>query len=125
MHINKIIILILLACASANTSAEAGPKKKPDPLMAMGLFEGIILFNAWVASKNPEVYGSTVALLSPIVATKIKNKKIAWVGLAAAESLAIYNIKRDEDKYSDEANNLSIALIPTTYGGQFKLGYKF
>jgi hypothetical protein len=154
MNISRIFVLVLLIILSANSYAEGNNKNDLNPLVAVGLFEGIIAVNAWMASKNPQVYGGLAVLLFPVAAAETKNETTFWVSLAAAESLAIYNIGLDEDKYSEGAifkknmigwhlfagvvgltawlseddkkeEKVSMAFLPTSNGGELRLGYRF
>ena len=63
--------------------------------------EGLFLANAWLASKDPHVYGGVLALLAPLAAFEGNSSETTqWVGLIAAESIAAYNIGIDKNKES-------------------------
>jgi len=103
--INKLILTILLIfplILNAETKLEF--KENPYELSTFTkilIGEGIFLANAWLASEYPHAYGGALALLAPLAAFDGNSSKTAiWVGLIAAESIAVYNIGIDTNKES-------------------------
>jgi hypothetical protein len=65
------------------------------------IVEGLFLLNSWMASQSPNTYGGFAALLFPLGAGEGNGSATTkWVGFIGAESIAIYNLKLDEDKVS-------------------------
>lgn len=98
MNSCRIFIFFLLIIISAETYAEGETKNNLHPLLAFGVLESLFAVNAWMASKNPQVYGGIALLLFPVTMYETKNKTINWVRLAAAESLNLYNISLSKEK---------------------------
>ena len=62
------------------------------------LFEGAMALNAKMAASNPHVYGYAGLLLFPLGSDNRMSEASFWALMVGAESLAIYNIRIDEEK---------------------------
>ncbi len=154
MKFSKCILVALLLALSTSLYAEDKADKEINPVLAAAFFEGMIAVNAWMASKNPKLYGGAAVLLFPVGAAESKNETTFWVSLAAAEALAIYNISLDEDKYSEseifkknmigwhlfagavglttwltndenKKEKVSLGFVPAPKGGVFRVTFRF
>jgi hypothetical protein len=157
--IRRILTALFLigGCLVQSVSADEGEKTLTGPQIAgMALMlEGVIGINAYLASLNPKVYGVAGALLFPLAGGSSKSSETArWVGLAAVEALALYNISIDEDKMSkseifraniigwhaaagimavtgyfagdfNKDKKMSLNYMPETHGGRLILSYRF
>ncbi|WP_086482090.1 hypothetical protein [Oceanospirillum sanctuarii] len=73
-----------------------------ETLFYIGLAEGLIATNAWLASESPNTYGVVAALLFPLGAVNSTSDHQFWGSLLIGESIAFYNISLDEDKVSKD-----------------------
>jgi len=103
----KKLILTILLIFPLTLSAESifnseENSEKFSTFETILLAEGSFLANAWLASEDPHAYGVVLALLAPLAAAGEGNSSetTKWVGLIAAESIAIYNIGIDTNKKS-------------------------
>ena len=103
-------IFLLVLSFNFSTIASANEDEPPletrdnklHPATAFFLAEGMFAVNAYMASKKPRTYGTVAALLFPMAIDGKSNTTTKWVGLIAAESIALYNIRVDEDKKSEK-----------------------
>ena len=63
------------------------------------IFEGMLGTNAYMASKNPHVYGGVMALLSPLAMMSTEPSSLAL--LASTEAMSFHNLKIDEKTTSE------------------------
>ena len=103
-----VLILIIGSLLFCSVDPANGSKKFGiADYVAYGLlFEGIIGLNSYLASLDPDVYGTAGLILFPLGAVNGpsgNNSRAAfWTVLGLAESLALYNILLDEDRMSKE-----------------------
>lgn len=98
--IKNIFLIVVLCIVNICTYAEEPKidKKESNYILGFVAFEALIGVNAWMASESPNVYGGAAALLFPLAGGSENVGKITyWSGLAAAESLAVYNLSLNED----------------------------
>ncbi len=101
-------ILLLIAGLIPSVAAHAESKhdsyNRPEELSTFNkiLFvESTFLFNAWLASENPNTYGEVLAVLAPLATINANTSETTrWAGLIAGESIAAYNIGLDANKES-------------------------
>ena len=96
----RLWLLLSLLLAPLMASAAENDEDGVNPLLVVGVFEGLVAANAWLASQDPMAYGVAGALLFPIGAAEAESDTMFWVSLTAAESLAIYNMSIDTDRHS-------------------------
>jgi len=108
MKTKLVLILIignLLFCS--NDPGSSQKKFGIADYVAYGLlFEGIIGLNSYLASLDPDVYGTAGLILFPLGAVNgpstNSSRAAFWTVLGIAESLALYNILLDEDRMTKE-----------------------
>jgi hypothetical protein len=145
--------LFSLLFLSSSVSAETEEKFELHPALGFLIVEGFIAINAAMASEAPEVYGSVLALLSPLGASSNVSETTNWVGIGSAATLGLYNaIELSDDKYSkndifmknvygwhalvlisgvtewltgEEVSNDNVALFPVKNGLVISMNYEF
>jgi hypothetical protein len=156
MIFKKITVAVMLLLFSVYAFSEVEKDKKDiNPLVAVGIAEGVFVISAWMASKNPQAYGGLLALGAPFGGhSGEQNETTMWLTLAAVEAMAIYNISLDKDEYSEseifkknmigwhivlgvvgltawlsddgeKEDKVSMSFAPLHGGGQFRLAYRF
>ena len=103
MFYKSILALVLLGVFSSANALELDieDNKKPNYLLGFFVVEAILGVNAWMASEAPNGYGTISALAFPLAGKSEETSDfVYWTGLAAIESVAIYNINLDSDEYS-------------------------
>lgn len=96
-------IVVFLALFASNVLAEQEEKFEIHPVLTFAILEGFVAINAAMASAEPVVYGSVLALLSPLGASNKVSTTTNWVGIGSAASLGLYNaIELSGDRYSKQ-----------------------
>ena len=71
----KCLLFLLLLTSTPSLYVDEIAPKEINPVLAVGFVEGMIAVNAWMASKNPKLYGGLAVLLFPIGAVESKNER--------------------------------------------------
>jgi len=157
---NSLKILLIILSIAASQFSYAGDKyvDRPNPFLIAAIIEGGLVANALLASQNPQLYGVAGVLIFPFHLVMsdgaAEDSGMAKALVVGAESIAIYNITLDEDKYSEGEifrNNLigwhiflgvgaayyylrgerrspdkmSMSFVPSVDGGRIQFGFRF
>jgi hypothetical protein len=122
MKLFNILILLIIVSVSTNGYAEITeppkenlsaeqpkeikntdiPKENNGTATMLLIGEALFALNAGMAALSPKAYGIVGAIVFPIGAANgsATSETTRWVGLAAAESIAVYNLTINENRKS-------------------------
>lgn len=67
------------------------------------VMEGFVFLNAGLATADPEVYGTALAILSPLGMSSNSSKTTNYVGVSGAITLGLYNaLELSDERYSSK-----------------------